>query len=68
MLKDALSKNGYNLEERYFHDETRRQIEALRKDPLKIRRMLRALANQASEVPGKAGASSAQASPQKKVA
>jgi hypothetical protein len=68
MLKDALSKNGYNLEERYFHEESRRLVDALRKDPLKIRRMLHTLAQQSADIPAKAGATSSDTAPKKKVA
>lgn len=68
MLKDALEKNGYNIEEKYFYEESRRQIDALRKDPLKIRRMLRALLRESGETSSKSESKQTSSAPQKKVA
>jgi Mg2+ and Co2+ transporter CorA len=68
MLKDALGRNGYNIEEKYFHEESRRQIEALRKDPLKIRRLLRSLQQQSEETSRKSNNDQASEAPHKKVA
>ena len=68
MLKEALDRAGYSQEEHYFHQENRRLIEEIKKDPLKIPRALRDLAKRSDGRSMKAGASASEDVPQKKVA
>jgi hypothetical protein len=68
MLREALAKNGYNAEEKYFHEESRRQIDAIQRDPLKIRRLLRAMIQEGGSSSTETRSSSPQTPSQKKVA
>lgn len=68
MLKEALDKAGYSLEEHYFHQENRRLIEDIKRDPLKIPRALRQMAKDSQTSTAKAGATATQAPRPKKAA
>ncbi len=51
MLRDAMARTGYNQEEHYFFELNQKLKDQLRKDPLRIRRDLRALRRSAQAQP-----------------